>query len=239
MGVQHLSPSATMLLSNPRVRSLVYWDNPRDSGIVCGSLLVCLLAVRYISLISVIGNLSLALVTATMSFRIYKSVLAAVNKNQEGHPFKAFLDVDIRIPEAQLTAAVENAGARINGLLAALKAAILVENLVESAKFAVGMYLVSYLGKLMTGLTLVTLVWAGIFSLPRSPARRRSRASPPSTSSTLPSRKTPAITVEHHLHDVVSLFLPATDKETFAADILTSLTTFSFFLPSTSARGPI
>merc|ERR1719357_1898296 len=156
--------TGTMLLSNPRVRSLVYWDNPRDSGIVCGSLLVCLLAVRYISLISVIGNLSLALVTATMSFRIYKSVLAAVNKNQEGHPFKAFLDVDIRIPEAQLTAAVENAGARINGLLAALKAAILVENLVESAKFAVGMYLVSYLGKLMTGLT---LVWAGIFSLPR------------------------------------------------------------------------
>ena len=37
---------------------------------------------------SVVGNLSLALVTATMSFRIYKSVLAAVNKSQEGHPFK-------------------------------------------------------------------------------------------------------------------------------------------------------
>ena len=34
-------------------------------------------------------------------------------------------------------------------------------------QFALGMYLVSYLGKLMTGLTLVTLVWAGIFSLPR------------------------------------------------------------------------
>merc|ERR1712032_1755708 len=125
MGVQLLSSTATMLLSNPRVRSLGYWDNPRDSGIVCGALLVCLLAVRYISLISVIGNLSLALVTATMSFRIYKSVLAA------------------------------------------LKAIILVENVVESAKFALGMYLVSYLGALMTGLTLVTLAWVGIFSLPR------------------------------------------------------------------------
>merc|ERR1711994_735449 len=127
-----------MWLSSAQWNSLLYWDNPRDSGIICGSVLVCLLAVRYISLISVIGNLSLALVTATMSFRIYKSVLTAVNKTQDGHPFKAFLDVDIRIPEAQLTAAVENAGARINGLLAALKAAILVENLVESAKFAVG-----------------------------------------------------------------------------------------------------
>ena len=29
------------------------------------------------------------------------------------------------------------------------------------------MYLVSYLGALMTGLTLVTLTWVGIFSLPR------------------------------------------------------------------------
>ena len=34
------------------------------------------------------GNLSLALITATLSFRIYKSVLAAVNKTNEGHPFK-------------------------------------------------------------------------------------------------------------------------------------------------------
>ena len=38
--------------------------------------------------LSVLGNLSLALVTATMSFRIYKSVLTAVNKTQDGHPFK-------------------------------------------------------------------------------------------------------------------------------------------------------
>ena len=29
------------------------------------------------------------------------------------------------------------------------------------------MYLVSYLGALMTGLTLVTLAWVAIFSLPR------------------------------------------------------------------------
>ena len=49
--------------------SLVYWENPRESGMVMGPVLVCLLAVRYISLISVIGNLALALVTATLSFR--------------------------------------------------------------------------------------------------------------------------------------------------------------------------
>merc|ERR1712055_575564 len=100
-----------MWMNSDMFRSLIYWENPRDSGVAFGPVLVCLLAVRYISLISVIGNLSLALVTATLSFRIYKSVLAAVNKSQEGHPFRQLLDVDIRIPEAQLTAALENAGA--------------------------------------------------------------------------------------------------------------------------------
>merc|ERR1712013_466566 len=87
-----------MWLSPDQMDSLLDWENPRDSGIACGPILVCLLPATYISLISVIGNLSLALVTATMSFRIYKSVLAAVNKTQEGHPFKQFLDIDVTLP---------------------------------------------------------------------------------------------------------------------------------------------
>ena len=40
-----------MLSSSPQLAALQLWQNPRDSGIVCGSVLVCLLAVRYISLI--------------------------------------------------------------------------------------------------------------------------------------------------------------------------------------------
>eukprot|EP00091_Calanus_sinicus_P020260 TRINITY_DN543_c0_g1_i16.p1 TRINITY_DN543_c0_g1~~TRINITY_DN543_c0_g1_i16.p1 ORF type:complete len:198 (-),score=73.92 TRINITY_DN543_c0_g1_i16:156-749(-) len=156
-----------MWLNPDQMNSLLYWDNPRDSGIACGSVLVCLLAVRYISLISVIGNLSLALVTATMSFRIYKSVLAAVNKTQEGHPFKQFLDIDVTLPAdkvAEITDALFN---KLNSILAKLKSVLLVENVLESIKFAVAMYALTYIGALMNGLTIVTLVWVGYFSLPR------------------------------------------------------------------------
>jgi type II secretory pathway component PulM len=78
-----------MVWLTPEVQhDLVYWKNPRDTGIIFGSVLVVLLAVKYVSVISVLANLSLALITATMAFRIYKSVLAAVNKSQDGHPFK-------------------------------------------------------------------------------------------------------------------------------------------------------
>ena len=44
-------PVISMWLTSAQLSALAYWDNPRDSGIVCGSVLVCLLAVRYISLI--------------------------------------------------------------------------------------------------------------------------------------------------------------------------------------------
>merc|ERR1712123_515502 len=146
-----------MWLNPDQMNSLVYWDNPRDSGIACGSVLVCLLAVRYISLISVIGNLSLALVTATMSFRIYKSVLAAVNKTQEGHPFKQFLDIDVTLPANKVAEITDGLFAKLNSILSKLKSVLLVENVLESIKFAVAMYLLTYIGALMNGLTIVSL----------------------------------------------------------------------------------
>merc|ERR1739845_192115 len=156
-----------MWLSSGQWKSLQLWQNPRDSGIVCGSVLVCLLAVRYISLIGVIGNLALALITATISFRIYKSVLAAVNKTSEGHPFKQFLDMNIAVPADKMTAICDGIFAKLNSVLAKLKSVLLVENVIESLKFAVAMYLLTYIGALLNGLTLVTLTWVAMFSVPR------------------------------------------------------------------------
>merc|ERR1712045_307273 len=161
------SPQSSARCGSAQWNSLLYWDNPRDSGIICGSVLVCLLAVRYISLISVIGNLSLALVTATMSFRIYKSVLTAVNKTQDGHPFKAFLDVDVTLPADKISNFSDAFFASLNKTLLKIKSILLVENVVESVKFAVSMYLLTYVGAIMNGLTILTLAWAAAFSLPR------------------------------------------------------------------------
>jgi len=156
-----------MWLSSDLLSSLVYWENPRDSGLAFGPVLVCLLAVRYISLISVLGNLALALVTATVSFRIYKSVLAAVNKTSEGHPFKQYLECDVTLPADKVDRLTQSCLARCNGFLAKLKSVFLVEDILESIKFAVVMYLLTYVGAMANGLTLVILAWVGLFSLPR------------------------------------------------------------------------
>lgn len=70
------------------MEELFVWSNPRDSAIAFGSVAVVLVALRYISAVSVVGHCALGLLSAAMAFRIYKSVLSAINKTNEGNPFK-------------------------------------------------------------------------------------------------------------------------------------------------------
>lgn len=77
-----------MWLTRSKIKQVLQWSNPLESGITFGTVLVLLTAVRHVSLISAFSTLALALLTATMAFRIYRSVLAAINKTNDGHPFQ-------------------------------------------------------------------------------------------------------------------------------------------------------
>jgi len=146
----------------------VYWNNPLESGVVFGSVLVLLVAVKYISLISVVANLGLALVTSTVAFRIYKSVLSAVKKTEDtGHPFKKYLDIDTTLSTDKVSECMDKVLANLNALLKKLKTVFLVEDFVESLKFAVAMYLLTYVGRMINGLTILIVIWVSIFSAPR------------------------------------------------------------------------
>lgn len=70
------------------VESLIYWRDVKKSGAVFGSGLVILLAISFFSVISVIAYLSLLVLAGTVAFRVYKTVLQAVQKTNDGHPFK-------------------------------------------------------------------------------------------------------------------------------------------------------
>ncbi|KAG8511725.1 Reticulon-1 [Galemys pyrenaicus] len=67
---------------------LLYWRDIKQTGIVFGSCLLLLFSLTQFSVVSVVAYLALAALSATISFRIYKSVLQAVQKTDEGHPFK-------------------------------------------------------------------------------------------------------------------------------------------------------
>ncbi|XP_078418408.1 reticulon-1a isoform X3 [Cetorhinus maximus] len=149
-----------------KVIDLLYWHDIKQTGIVFGSVLLLLFSLTQFSVVSVIAYLALAALSATISFRIYKSVLQAVQKTDEGHPFKSYLDMDATLSEEQIQKYADSALVYVNSTVKELRRLFLVQDLVDSLKFAVLMWLLTYVGAIFNGLTLMIMAVVSMFTLP-------------------------------------------------------------------------
>ncbi|XP_064174845.1 reticulon-4a isoform X3 [Anguilla rostrata] len=145
---------------------LLYWRDVKKSGVVFGTSLFLLLSLTLCSIVSICSYATLALLSVTVTFRIYKGILQAVQKSEEGHPFKAVLDQDVALSQDLVHKYSDLVLGRINYALRELRRLFLVEDLVDSLKFAVLMWILTYVGALFNGLTLLILGLISAFSLP-------------------------------------------------------------------------
>ncbi|XP_022330012.2 reticulon-1-A-like isoform X9 [Crassostrea virginica] len=152
---------------DPRVLELIYWRDVKKTGVVFGSMLFILLSLSCFSVLSVLAYLSLAILTVTLSFRIYKNVLQAVQKSGEGHPFKQFLEMSIDLPEDKAREAVVDVLKHLNCTIRELRRLFLVEDLVDSIKFGLLLWVLTYVGSWFNGMTLIILAVVAIFTLPK------------------------------------------------------------------------
>ncbi|XP_076100486.1 reticulon-1-A-like isoform X2 [Mytilus galloprovincialis] len=152
---------------DPRVLELIYWRDLKKTGIVFGSMLFILLSLAIFSVLSVLAYLSLAVLSVTLSFRIYKNVLAAVQKSGDAHPFKALLDLNIDLPEDKAQMALKNICKHINCTVRELRRLFLIEDLVDSMKFALLLWVLTYIGSWFNGMTLIIMGLVAIFTLPK------------------------------------------------------------------------
>ncbi|KAM4542922.1 reticulon-1a isoform 1-T1 [Odontesthes bonariensis] len=145
---------------------LLYWRNVKQSGAVFSSVLLLLFSLTQFSVVSVGAYLALAALSATISFRIYKSVLQAVQKTDEGHPFKGYLEMEISLSQDQISKYADKILLYSNTCMKELRRLFLVQDLVDSLKFAVLMWLLTYVGALFNGLTLLILAVVSMFTMP-------------------------------------------------------------------------
>ncbi|KAM6956427.1 reticulon-4b [Aplochiton taeniatus] len=148
------------------VVDLLYWRDVKTTGVVFGAALLLLLSLSVCSIVSVCSYVGLALLSVTIAFRIYKGILQAIQKSDEGHPFKLYLDQEVALSEEAVHKYSDAALAKINQTIAALRRVFLVEDLVDSLKFAVLMWVLTYVGALFNGLTILILGLVGAFSCP-------------------------------------------------------------------------
>ncbi|EDV57809.1 reticulon-1 isoform X1 [Drosophila erecta] len=152
---------------HPQVESLIYWRDVKKSGIVFGAGLITLVAISSFSVISVFAYLSLLALFGTVAFRIYKSVTQAVQKTNEGHPFKEYLELDLTLSHEKVQNIAGVAVAHINGFTSELRRLFLVEDIIDSIKFGVILWVFTYVGAWFNGMTLVILAFVSLFTLPK------------------------------------------------------------------------
>ncbi|KAM8747144.1 reticulon-3 isoform 1-T1 [Acanthopagrus schlegelii] len=156
----------TAILTHLSVKDLIHWRDPKKSGLVFGLSMLLLLSLAAFSVISVISYLLLALLCVTITFRIYKSVVQAVQKSSDGHPFKALMDKDVSIPPETFRKHVDTSLTYINRALKQMSRLFLVEDLVDSLKLAVVMWLFTYVGAVFNGITILILADILLFAVP-------------------------------------------------------------------------
>ncbi|XP_013370081.1 PREDICTED: reticulon-4 [Chinchilla lanigera] len=148
------------------VVDLLYWRDIKKTGVVFGASLFLLLSLTVFSIVSVTAYIALALLSVTISFRIYKGVIQAIQKSEEGHPFRAYLESEVAISEELVQKYSNSALGHVNCTIKELRRLFLVDDLVDSLKFAVLMWVFTYVGALFNGLTLLILALISLFSVP-------------------------------------------------------------------------
>ncbi|XP_078017131.1 reticulon-4b isoform X3 [Epinephelus lanceolatus] len=148
------------------VVDLLYWRDVKTTGVVFGAALLLLLSLTVCSIVSVCSYIGLALLSVTICFRIYKGILQAIQKSDEGHPFKQYLDQEVALPEDTVHKYSDMFLAKLNKIIGELRRLFLVEDLVDSIKFAVLMWILTYVGSLFNGLTILILGLIAAFTCP-------------------------------------------------------------------------
>ncbi|XP_062824912.1 reticulon-4 isoform X2 [Anolis carolinensis] len=159
-------PLFSSKLSKLSVVDLLYWRDVKKTGVVFGASLFLLLSLTVFSIVSVVAYIALALLSVTISLRIYKGVIQAIQKSDEGHPFRAYLDKDVAVSEEIVQKYSNVVLGHFNSGVKELRRLFLVDDLVDSLKFAVLMWVFTYVGALFNGLTLLILALISLFSIP-------------------------------------------------------------------------
>uniref|UniRef100_A0A286XFQ0 Reticulon n=1 Tax=Cavia porcellus TaxID=10141 RepID=A0A286XFQ0_CAVPO len=161
-----LPAASEPVIHSSAVVDLLYWRDIKKTGVVFGASLFLLLSLTVFSIVSVTAYIALALLSVTISFRIYKGVIQAIQKSEEGHPFRAYLESKVAISEELVQKYSNSALGHVNCTIKELRRLFLVDDLVDSLKFAVLMWVFTYVGALFNGLTLLILALISLFSVP-------------------------------------------------------------------------
>lgn len=150
------------------VTSLVYWEDPIATGAVFGPVLVSLVALCYNSLLSVVSYSALALLLLVILVKLYSYIMVMLKKAEAGSdPLAKVAVMSLTVPAETISELAPCLASTVNNTVSELRRLFLVENMVDTIKFGLSLWLLTYVGSWFNALTLLILAWIVAFTAPK------------------------------------------------------------------------
>jgi len=148
--------------------NILYWEDPVQSGAVFGTVLVTLVSLCYYSLITVASYTCLTLLMVVLAVKLYSYVMVMLKKAEPGSdPLAMVAAMPITVPADTISNMSPCVAKTLNNFTTELRRLFLVENMVDTIKFGLSLWLLTYLGSWFNFLTLIILGWLGLFTVPK------------------------------------------------------------------------
>ncbi|OQV26264.1 putative Reticulon-4 [Hypsibius exemplaris] len=150
------------------IRDLVMWQNVKDSAVIFSFGGFVLFSLAYFSFISVLsyGALTVLLLASALVFA-RQLIFTLQQRPGSAHPFQRLLELDVVIPPEYAHQQVDMLLQPVNQTLIRMRNVFLADSLGQSLKWALAIYLMTYVGAWFNLLTLAMVVWALAFTVPK------------------------------------------------------------------------
>jgi len=150
-----------------KVLDIIYWRDPKKSGIVLAGIFVTLFLLAKFSLISLVSYSALGVLIGTLGFRVFKLAEAKFKKTDDKNPFQPMLEKELEVPQEKIHAQVDVLVENARSIALQLRRLFFVENILDSVKFFFLLYSLTYIGAWFSGCTLIILFVIGVFTIPK------------------------------------------------------------------------
>jgi len=158
--------------------STYQWEDPIYSGVVFGSVLSTLVAICYYSLISVFAYASLTILCAVIGIQIYTYVMVTFLKKETTNPIAKIAGCELTIPADRVNDYASRGTEKVNCAIKELRRLFLVENWLDSIKFGLSLWVLTYIGSWFNAMTLLIMGWVGLFSVPKIYVNNKAQIDP-------------------------------------------------------------
>lgn len=76
-------------------------------------------------------------------------------------------DVELTIPEEKVNQLANSSTNKLNCALVELRRLFLVDNMLDSVKFGMSLWVLTYIGSWFNAMTLILMAWVGLFTVPK------------------------------------------------------------------------